>query len=257
MRYEYKGNSIPTEQSSLAGDVISEEEKQRKANNAKMRKKYRLMSVALIAVIIFSVVLFVVNRNSNAPESNQPASPKETSSITDSQEPTINELTISKSSLYFTRVGDYSELDANHADVQWSTNAPNIVSVSETGRVTALNGGIAEVYAKHNGTIKVCTVTVNTHVPTEEEIVEANRQIKIVEDYEAQYTTYSYSEVQAMYDDFINAGNTVTPHSYPGTTIKRLEKQKLFATMRTGTITFLCIITIPQMRLFIGMSIPS
>ena len=98
--------------------------------------------------------------------------------------------------------------------MRWSTNAPNIISVSEDGRVTALNGGTAEVYAKLNDTIKVCTVTVDSYVPTEDEISEAKRQLQIVEDYEAQYTIYSYAEVQAVYDDFITAGNVVTPHSW-------------------------------------------
>ena len=119
------------------------------------------------------------------------------------------ELTISDASLYFPNVGSFADLSANMSDVEWSTNAPDIISVSDNGRVTALNGGTAEVYARSNDSVKVCTVTVATHVPSADEIAEANRQLQIVEDYENQNKTYSYSEVQKMYDDFIKAGNTV------------------------------------------------
>ena len=211
-------------QTSLDGGEINEEEKLRQVKKAEMQKKYRIMSVGLVAVIIVAIVLFVSNRNSNSPEIKQNA---ETGNTAISQQTPSADLTISQSSLYFSRVGDFADLTANTTGVRWSTNAPNIVSVSDDGRVTALNGGTAEVYAKLNDTIKVCTVTVDTYVPTEDEINEAKRQLQIVEDYEARYTTYSYSEVQAMYDDFINAGNTVTPHSYPGTTIKQLDNAKV------------------------------
>lgn len=45
-------------QSSLAGGGISEEEKLRQAKKAEMKKKYRLMSIALIAIIIVAGVFF-------------------------------------------------------------------------------------------------------------------------------------------------------------------------------------------------------
>ena len=48
MSYEYKGSSTPTEQSSLAGAVITEEEKLRKAKKDEMKKKYRNMSMILV-----------------------------------------------------------------------------------------------------------------------------------------------------------------------------------------------------------------
>lgn len=198
-------------QTSLADGGISEEEKLRQAKKAEMQKKYRIMSVGLVAVIIAAIVLFVSNRNSNSPEVKLDAGLNNT---TTAQQTLPIELAISQSSLYFSRVGDFADLTANTTGVRWSTNAPNIVSVSDDGRVTALNGGTAEVYAKLNDTIKVCTVTVDSYVPTEDEINEAKRQLQIVEDYESQYTIYSYAEVQAIYDDFINAGNTVTPHSW-------------------------------------------
>lgn len=51
-------NHIST-QSSLAGGVINEEEKLRQANKAKLQKKYRMITVALIAVIIVAGVIFV------------------------------------------------------------------------------------------------------------------------------------------------------------------------------------------------------
>ena len=47
-----------TPQSSLAGAVITEEEKLRQAKKAEMKKKYRLMSIALIAIIIVAGVFF-------------------------------------------------------------------------------------------------------------------------------------------------------------------------------------------------------
>ena len=47
-----------TPQSSLAGAVITEEEKLRQAKKAEMKKKYRLMSIALIAIIIAAGVFF-------------------------------------------------------------------------------------------------------------------------------------------------------------------------------------------------------
>ena len=211
-------------QTSLAGGGIKEEEKLRQAKKAEMQKKYRIMSVGLVAVIIVAIVLFMSNRNGNSPEVKHDVGTENTTIA--QQTPSID-LALSQSSLYFSRVGDFADLTANTTGVRWSTNAPNIVSVSDDGRVTALNGGTAEVYAKLNDAIKVCTVTVDSYVPTEDEINEAKRQLQIVEDYEAQYTTYSYSEVQAMYDNFINAGNTVTPHSYPGTTIKQLDNAKV------------------------------
>lgn len=132
---------------------------------------------------------------------------------------------ISQSTLYFSRVGDFTEITANVIGVQWSTNAPDIVSVSNSGCVTALNGGTAEVYAKYNDTVKVCSVTVDTRIPTETEIVEAKRQLQIVEDYESKYTTYSYSELQAMYYDFISAGNRVS--LYSTASIKQFDNAKV------------------------------
>jgi len=44
-------------------------------------------------------------------------------------------LTISQSSLYFSKVGDFADLTANTTGVRWSTNAPNIVSVSDDGKI--------------------------------------------------------------------------------------------------------------------------
>lgn len=211
-------------QTSLAGGEINEEEKLRQAKKAEMQKKYKMLSVALIAVIVIAIVMFFSNRNGDSPEIKQDAG---TENLTIAHQTPAFDLTISQPSLYFSRVGDFANLTANATGVRWSTNAPNIVSVSDDGRVTALNGGTAEVYAKLNDTIKVCTVTVDSYVPTEDEITEAKRQLQLIEDYEAQYTTYTYSEVQAMYDAFINAGNTVKPHSYPGTTIKQLDNAKI------------------------------
>lgn len=213
MSYEYKGSSTPTEQSSLAGGGINEE-KLRQAKKAEMQKKYQIISVALIAVIVVAMILFVSRCNSNSPKNGQLADTKAPSDTTTVQQTPVEELTISATSLYFSRVGDFADLFANKADVHWSTNASNIVSVSDTGRVTALNGGTAEVYAKYNNTIKACTVTVDTYIPTEDEIAEANRQLQIVEDYEAQYTTYSYAEVKTMFDSYINAGNSVAIGSW-------------------------------------------
>lgn len=46
-------------QTSLAGGEIGEEEKQRQAKKAKLQKKYRMITVSLIAVIIVAGVIFV------------------------------------------------------------------------------------------------------------------------------------------------------------------------------------------------------
>lgn len=51
-------NKTANTQSSLAGGGISEEEKLRQAKKAEMKKKYRLMSIALIAIIIVAGVFF-------------------------------------------------------------------------------------------------------------------------------------------------------------------------------------------------------
>lgn len=59
MSYEYKGSSTPTEQSSLAGAVVSEEEKLRQSKKAEMQKKYRILSFSLVGVIIVSVLVYL------------------------------------------------------------------------------------------------------------------------------------------------------------------------------------------------------
>lgn len=212
-------------QTSLAGGEISEEEKLFRAKKSEMQKKYRMMSVALVAVIVVAIILYVSSSNGNSPENNVVAGTEATNNTVTMQQTTSVDFAISQSSVYFSRVGDFAELTANVNGVQWSTNNPNVVSVSDNGCVTALNGGTAEVYVKFNDTIKVCTVTVDTYVPTEDEIAEANRQLKIVEDYEAQYTTYTYADVQVMYDAFLSNGNAAIPHSW--TTIKDLDNAQL------------------------------
>lgn len=201
-------------QTSLAGGEISEEEKLFRAKKSEMQKKYRMMSGTLVAVIVVAIILYVSSSNGNSPENNVVAGTEATNNTATMQQTTSVDFAISQSSVYFSRVGDFAELTANVNGVQWSTNNPNVVSVSDNGCVTALNGGTAEVYAKYNDTIKVCTVTVDTYIPTEDEIAEANRQLQIVEDYEAQYTTYSFAEVKTMFDSYINAGNSVAIGSW-------------------------------------------
>lgn len=68
MSYEYKGSSTPTEQSSLAGAIISEEEKLRQAKKAELQKKYRNMSMILVGIIVVAVVILLVQCNSGPPE---------------------------------------------------------------------------------------------------------------------------------------------------------------------------------------------
>ena len=68
MSYEYKGSSTPTEQSSLAGAIISEEEKLRQAKKAELKKKYRNMSMILVGIIVVAVVMLSVQWNSGPPE---------------------------------------------------------------------------------------------------------------------------------------------------------------------------------------------
>lgn len=68
MSYEYKGNSIPTEQSSLAGGVINEEEKLLQAKKAELQRKYRNMSMILVGIIVVAVVILLVQCNSGPPE---------------------------------------------------------------------------------------------------------------------------------------------------------------------------------------------
>ena len=68
MSYEYKGSSTPTEQSSLAGAIISEEEKLQQAKKAELRKKYRNMSMILVGIIVVAVVMLLVQWNSGPPE---------------------------------------------------------------------------------------------------------------------------------------------------------------------------------------------
>jgi len=117
------------------------------------------------------------------------------------------EFSLSQSSLKFTQVGDYTILAATSSAVIWSTNAPDVVSVDSQGRVVALNNGTAEVYAQANGETKVCKVEVVTTPPTQQIYDRAAQLISIVEEYERTHKTYSYAEVQAMYDEYIKNGN--------------------------------------------------
>ena len=68
MSYEYKGSSTPTEQSSLAGGGISEEEKLRQAKKAELQKKYRTMTVILVGIIVVAIILLLTQCNSGPPE---------------------------------------------------------------------------------------------------------------------------------------------------------------------------------------------
>ena len=65
-------------QTSLAGGGINEEEKLRQAKKAEMQKKYRIMSVGLVAVIVVAIVLLASNRNGNSPEIKQDAGTENT-----------------------------------------------------------------------------------------------------------------------------------------------------------------------------------
>ena len=60
MSYEYKGSSSPIVQSSLAGGrVTTEEEKMRQAQKAEMQKKYRIISLILVGIIVISIVIYI------------------------------------------------------------------------------------------------------------------------------------------------------------------------------------------------------
>lgn len=59
MSNEYKVRSTPTEQSSLAGGSVIEEEKLRQGNKAEMQKKYRIISHSLVGVIFVSILMYL------------------------------------------------------------------------------------------------------------------------------------------------------------------------------------------------------
>ena len=68
MSYEYKynGNRHSTGQSSLAGSGVNEE-KLRQAKRDKLQKKYRNISIALVAVIVLSIMLIIMNHHRKSP----------------------------------------------------------------------------------------------------------------------------------------------------------------------------------------------
>lgn len=54
--------------------------------------------------------------------------------------------------------------DASDKSVIWTSNAPSIASVDETGTVRALNGGLATITAKAGNTTATCAITVTVPV---------------------------------------------------------------------------------------------
>lgn len=69
MSYEYKGSSTPTEQSSLAGGIIDEDEEiLEQPTKAELKRRYRNLSMILVGIIAVAVVLLLVQCNSGPPE---------------------------------------------------------------------------------------------------------------------------------------------------------------------------------------------
>lgn len=69
MSYEYKGSSTPTEQSSLAGGIIDEDEEiLEQPTKAELKRRYRNVSMILVGIIVVAVVLLLVQCNSGPPE---------------------------------------------------------------------------------------------------------------------------------------------------------------------------------------------
>lgn len=59
MRYGNKGSSTPTGQSSLAGGIFDDEEELQQSKRAKLRKKYKVMSV-ILTVIVFAATAALI-----------------------------------------------------------------------------------------------------------------------------------------------------------------------------------------------------
>lgn len=119
----------------------------------------------------------------------------------------VGVMSMSKTNLS-TNVGKKVQLKINNCALQagWSSSDPNVLTVDQTGRITALQVGTAVVTAVVNGMNFTCNVTVNAADPdeTEEEIDEETLETRDGKD----ASTANYTDERTTYVDGI-VGQTI------------------------------------------------
>ena len=138
----------------------------------------------------------------------------------DSKQQIDEEFQISEDQLSFNRVGDKVKLTANRDNVTWSTSDPMVASINSAGEVTIIGPGNAEIRSDWNGQTRICYVTVDAQQGTDSDYAVALNQLAVIEKYNEQFTTYSYVQLDDVYNEYVAAGGQIEPHSYPGTLIK-------------------------------------